>query len=198
MLSYNKKAEASSSLEANPASLAFNEEIKDYWSAKTGDKGEWLSVDIGSVSAVNAVQLNFAEHNTQLFGREGVPAHQYLLEYSTDKKTWKTLVDKTTNNEDLPHQYHVLKTPVKASYLKLTNYRVPGGTFAVSGFRVFGKGTGKKPTKVSSFEMVRDADDPRNVKLSWQKQPGAIGYNIRFGTEKINCIAVTRCTATLR
>lgn len=184
MLSYKKTADASSSLDTHPAALAFNEEIKDYWSAKTGDKGEWLSVDLGSVSTVNALQLNFAEHKTDLFGNKNVLAHQYLLEYSTDKKTWKTLVDKTTNNEDLTHQYHMMKTPVKARYLKVTNYRVPSGTFAISGFRVFGKGTGKKPTKVSSFQLARNADDSRNVKLTWKKQSNAIGYNVRFGTEK--------------
>jgi xylan 1,4-beta-xylosidase len=184
MLSYKKTAEASSSLDAYPVSLAFNEEIRDYWSAKTGDKGEWLSVDLGSTSTVNAVQLNFAENDTHLFGRDGILAQQYLLEYSTDNKTWKKLVDKTTNEEDLTHQYSVFKTPVKARYLKVTNYRVPGGTFAVSGFRVFGAGTGKKPNKVNSFEAVRDVADTRNVKLSWPKQANATGYNIRFGVNK--------------
>ncbi len=184
MLSYKKTAEASSSLDANPPSLAFNEEIRDYWSAKTGDKGEWLSVDLGSISTVNAVQLNFAENNTQLFGREGVLAQQYLLEYATDNKTWKKLVDKTTNEADLTHQYHVFNTPVKARYLKVINYRVPGGTFAISGFRVFGTGTGSKPGKVTSFDVVRDVNDTRNVSLSWKKQPNATGYNIRFGIQK--------------
>ncbi len=184
MLSYNKKPEASSHLDANPPSLAFNEEVRDYWSAKTGHKGEWLSVDLGSISTVNAVQLNFAENNTELFGRDKILAQQYLLEYSNDNKSWKKLVDKTTNTEDLTHQYQVMKTPVKARYLKVTNYRVPGGTFAISGFRVFGAGKSKKPTKVSSFDMLRNEADMRNVKLSWKKQADAIGYNIRFGTAK--------------
>ena len=184
ILSYKKDAEASSSLDANPPSLAVNEEIRDYWSAKTGDKGEWLSVDLGSVSTVKAVQINFAENNTQLFGRDNILAQQYLLEYSSDKKTWEKLVDKTTNDEDLTHQYHAFKNPVKARYFKVTNYRVPGGTFAISGFRVFGFGTGKKPEKVDTFEIARDPTDTRNVNLAWKKQPGAIGYNIRFGTEK--------------
>ncbi len=94
ILSYNKSAEASSSLKANPPSLAVNEEIRDYWSAKTGNKGEWLSVDLGSIATVKAVQINFAENNTQLFGREGVLAQQYLLEYSADKKNWKNLLIK--------------------------------------------------------------------------------------------------------
>lgn len=184
LLSYKKNAEASSSLDAMPPSLAFNEEIRDYWSAKTGNKGEWLSVDLGEMATIKAVQLNFAENNTQLLGREGILAQQYLLEYSTDNKNWKTLVDKTTNTEDLTHQYHVMKTPLKAKYLKVTNYRVPGGTFAISGFRVFGTGTGKKPAKVTSFEVVRDTNDPRNVTLTWKKGANAIGYNIRFGIEK--------------
>lgn len=113
-------------------------------------------------------------------------AQQYVLEYATDKKTWKKLVDKTTNEADLTHQYHVFKTPVKARYLKVTNYRVPSGTFAVSGFRVFGTGTGKKPTKVNSCEAIRDVSDPRNVTLSWKKQANATGYNIRFGVQKDN------------
>ncbi|MFD2146549.1 family 43 glycosylhydrolase [Mucilaginibacter antarcticus] len=184
MLSYKKTAEASSSLDANQPALAVNEEIRDYWSAKTGDKGEWLGVDLGSVSTVKAVQLNFAENNTQLFGRNGVLAQQYLLEYSIDKKNWKKLVDKTLNEEDLTHQYHAVEVPVKARYLKVTNYRVPSGTFAISGFRVFGLGTSKKPGKVNSFEMLRDVADSRNVKLSWKKQPNATGYNIRFGVQK--------------
>ena len=52
------------------------------------------------------------------------------------------------------------------------------------GFRVFGLGTGKKPTKVNSVEITRDTNDARNVRLSWKKQPNAIGYLVRFGTEK--------------
>ena len=183
LLSYKKTAEASSSLDDHPTIFAFDEEIRDYWSAKTGDKSEWLSVDLGSNCTVNAVQINFAENSTQIFGRDNVLSQQYLVEYSTDKKTWKTLVDKTANSEDLTHQYHVMKTPLTARYLKVTNYRVPGGTFAISGFRVFGKGTGKQPIKVTSFEAVRDTTDPRNVTLTWKKQQNATGYNIRFGTQ---------------
>jgi xylan 1,4-beta-xylosidase len=186
ILSYNKKVEASSSMDANPPSLAVNEEIRDYWSARTGNKGEWLSVDLGSVVTVNAIQLNFAENNTQLFGRDGIKAQQYLLQYSNDNKNWKTLIDQTTNEEDLTHQYHSFNTPVKARYFKVTNYRVPDGTFAVSGFRIFGKGNIRKPSKVANYEATRDATDPRNVTLHWKKQANATGYNIRFGVLKEN------------
>ena len=186
LLSYKKRGEASSSLDDHPTAFAFDEEIRDYWSAKTGDKGEWLGVDLGEQATVRAVQINFAENNTQLFGRDGIKAQQYLLEYSTNKQNWKTLIDKTNNEEDLTHQYHAFKMPVKARYLKVTNYRVPGGTFAISGFRVFGTGNSKKPAKVTSFEATRDVDDTRNVTLRWKKSAGATGYNIRFGVLKDN------------
>lgn len=126
LLSYNKTARASSTLDEHPIAHAFNENIREYWSAKTGDKGEWLSADLGASNTVNALQVNFAENNTQLTGRDSIKSHQYLVEYSEDNKTWKVLVDKTANAADLTHPYHVMDTPVKARYLKITNYRVPG------------------------------------------------------------------------
>jgi xylan 1,4-beta-xylosidase len=184
LLSYNKTAEASSSIATNPIAFAFDENIRTYWSAQTGKKGEWLSVDLGSLCTINAIQINFAENDTKLLGREGVHAHQYLVEYSADKQNWKTLSDKTSNIEDLTHQYEVMSIPVKARYVKITNYRVPDGTFAISGLRIFGSGTSPKPTKVTSFSMTRDSKDPRNIILSWEKQANATGYNIRYGVQK--------------
>ena len=110
--------------------------------------------------------------------------YQYLLEYSTDNKTWKTLADKTQNKIDAPHDYIELKTPVKARYIRLTNYRMPDGTFALAGLRVFGNGGGKAPAAVENLNMVRSENDRAVVKLNWTKAPGAIGYNIRYGTAK--------------
>ncbi len=184
LLSCNKPAKASSSIEQNPVNFAFNEDIRNYWSAKTGTKGEWLSVDLESLCTVNAIQVNFAENETELYGREGVLAHQYLVEYSTDQTNWKTMVDKTSNAEDLTHPYFELSKPVQARFIRITNLRVPGGTFAISGLRVFGNGTGSKPTKVGSFEAIRNLADPCIVELSWPKQENAIGYNIRYGAQK--------------
>ncbi|MGO1597345.1 MAG: family 43 glycosylhydrolase [Sphingobacterium sp.] len=182
LLSYDdNKIEASSTLEEHSKENAFNENVRNYWSAKTGDKGEWLSTDLGGVFTINALQINFAENNTQLFGREGVLAHQYLVEYSDDKKIWETLIDQRNNSEDFTHQYHVMDSPIKARYLKVTNYRVPDGTFAISGFRVFGIGNGEKPDQVKSIEIEKDRNDSRNISLSWDEKPGATGYNIRFG-----------------
>jgi hypothetical protein len=140
-------------------------------------------MDLQKLSTVNAVQVNYAENNMNLFGRADGIYYQYLLEYSTDNKTWKTLVDKTQNTIDAPHDYIELKTPVKARYIRLTNYRMPSGTFALAGLRVFGNAGGKAPVAVENLNAERQTDRT-SVKLNWTKSPGAIGYNIRYGVSK--------------
>jgi hypothetical protein len=184
LLSYKKEAESSTQYYACPPSQAFDENIRTYWSASTGNKGEWLCVDLGGKCNVNAVQINFAENNTTLLGRENILCHQYIVEYSDDKQTWKMLIDKSKADEDLTHQYAVFEKPVNSRYFRITNLRVPSGTFAISDFRIFGTGSGTISSMITSFEAKRDPADQRIVRLSWEKQKDATGYNIRYGYEK--------------
>lgn len=184
LLSYNKPVEVSSELPNHPKSFAANEDIRTFWSAQTGNKGEWISMDLQKVCTVNAIQINYAENETKLFGRNPNIYYQYLLEYSTDNKNWKTFVDKTKNKTDVPHDYIELKTPIKARYIKLINYKVPSGTFAIAGLRVFGNAGGNAPTTVEKLNIERDQNDHCIVKLKWEKKPDAVGYNIRYGTSK--------------
>ncbi len=184
LLSYNKPVKVSSELPNHPKSNAVNEDIRSYWSAKTGNRGEWISLDLQKECAVNAIQISYAENDTKLFGRNPDIFHQYLLEYSTDDKSWKTLADKTQNKSDVPHDYIELTKPIKVRYIKLTNYKVPDGTFALAGLRVFGNAGGKAPLSVENLSLIRPDSDRCIVKLNWTKTPGAIGYNIRYGTQK--------------
>jgi len=184
LLSYNKPIEVSSELDSHPKSYAANEDIRTFWSAKTGDKGEWISMDLQKESTVNAIQINYTENETKIMGRQPGIYYQYLLEYSGDGKIWKTLADKTQNQTDVPHDYIELAKPVKARYIKLTNYKVPSGTFALAGLRVFGNGGGKAPSEVKDLNLKRLDTDRCVVDLKWTKIPGAVGYNIRYGTGK--------------
>jgi len=183
MLSYNKPVEISSELPNHPKSYAIDEDIRTFWSAKTGDKGEWISLDLQKECTVNAVQINYAENETRIMGRNPDIYYQYLLEYSSDGKNWQKLADKTQSKTDVPHDYVELAKPIKARYIKLTNYRMPSGTFAIAGLRVFGNGNGDAPKMVEKLDVVRQSDRCI-VKLYWLKIPGAIGYNIRYGTQK--------------
>ena len=184
LLSDNLTAQASSSLASGPVTSAFDENIGTYWSAQTGKKGEWLSVDLGSVCTINAFQLNFAEPKLPVAASDTLLVHQYLVEYSLDNKNWKKLSDKTSNTEYQATPYEELRIPIQAQYVKITNYHVPSGTFAISGFRIFGSGTDRKPRKISDFRAVRDFRDLQIIKMSWKKQANTSGYNIRYGVEK--------------
>ncbi len=124
-----------------------DEDIKSYWSAKSGDKGEWFETDLGEVATVNAVQLNYADQDASSLGKVTDQYHQYILYHSKDGKKWEVLADKSANKTDVPHDYIELPKPVSARYLKLENVHMPQGKFALSGFRVFGKGAGEKPER---------------------------------------------------
>lgn len=175
---------ASSTLAANPIGSAFDENSGTFWSAQSGNKGEWLMVDLGSVCTINAFQLNFAFNKIPKQKPDREYAWQYLVQYSNDNRNWTTLSDKTSNTEYLTNPYEELKAPVQAQYLKITNYHVPEGTFAISGFRIFGTGMGEKPKRVKEFRTARDFHNPQIIKLYWDKQPDATGYNIRYGIDK--------------
>jgi hypothetical protein len=184
LLSYNKPVQVSSELTGHSKEYATDEEIRTYWSANTGNKGEWVTMDLQKSCTINAVQINYAENEANIFGRSPDMYYQYVLEYSSDNKNWKTLADKTKNTTDIPHDYIELKQPVKARYLRLTNYHIPSGTFALAGLRIFGNGGGKAPGVVQKFNALRSPDDRAVVQLSWNKLPGAVGYNIRYGAAK--------------
>ncbi len=183
LLSYHQPVLVSSALADHPKENAVNENIRNYWSAASGKHGEWIIVDLQKECTVNAVQLDFADHDVHLHGRSADIFYAYLLQYSSDGKTWKTLADKTLNRTDVPHDYIQLKQAVKGRYIRLVNMHVPDGTFALSGFRVFGKGPGSLPAEVNGFTATRNAKDKCEVTLKWGKQKGAAGYNIRYGTQ---------------
>jgi xylan 1,4-beta-xylosidase len=181
LLSYNKPVKVSSELADFPKNFANDEEIRTYWSAKTGAKGEWISIDLQKISTIHALQINYAENQTNLLGRTPQMYYQYLLEYSDDNKTWKCLTDKRVNKSDIPHEYIELVAPVKARFVRLTNYHVPDGTFAIAGFRIFGNGNDAKPEMVKDITISRNLNDRREVTLKWKKNQNVVGYNIRYG-----------------
>ena len=187
LLSYGKKATASSALSGGyGAAKAFDESMRTWWSAATAGEGEWLQVDLGKRYNVWSVQTNFADQNTKNDAaiRSEDTYYQYLLEFSQDGKHWMTLVDRSENTADKPHDYVEFSKAVNMRYLRITNKgAVPnGGKFALSGLRIFGEGGGQAPARADGLKLDRFEENERTVALSWDKAPGAQGYIIRFGT----------------
>ncbi|MFY0598969.1 MAG: family 43 glycosylhydrolase [Cyclobacteriaceae bacterium] len=181
LLSYDKQVEVSSSLDSFPANNMTNESIRTYWAAGSGSEKEWAIMDLGESYDVHAIQLNFAEHNTEIYGRQEGLKHRYRILGSNNMKDWEMVIDQSENSGDESHRYHQLPASQKYRYLKMENIEVPGGNLAISGFRVFGKGSGDKPAKLKKFNVRRDAQDRRRVHLNWSADSDAVGYNISFG-----------------
>ena len=193
LLNYNKPVMVSSTLGSYYANNAVDENIKTYWSAATGNKGEWIQTDLGNISTVNAVQINYADQDVEFLGKQTTIYHQYKLYYSLDGKQWQLLKDKSKNNTDIPHEYIELEKTVQARYIKLENIHMPTGKFAISGLRVFGNGNGTKPDEVKSFMVLRTEKDKRSAWIRWAPSTDAYAYNIYYGTapDKLyNCIMV--------
>ena len=193
LLNYKKPITVSSTLGNYNANNANDENIKTYWSAATANNGEWIQTDLGNLSTVNAVQINYADQDAAFLGKRTDIYHQYKLYYSVDGKKWITLADKSANNKDVPHEYVELLQPVQARYIKLENIHMPTGKFAISGLRVFGNGNGAKPAPVKTFMVLRTEKDKRSGWIRWSPVDNAYAYNIYYGTspDKLyNCVMV--------
>jgi xylan 1,4-beta-xylosidase len=193
LLNYQKPVRVSSTLGAHFANFAVDESIKTYWSAASSAAGEWLETDLGEVSTIRAVQINYADQDADVLGKNSGVAHQYILYHSKDGKKWEILADKSQNTTDVPHDYIELAQPVEARYVKIENRKVPSGKFALSGLRIFGKGKGSVPPAPKQFFVLRTELDKRSAWIKWSPVDNAYAYNIYYGTapDKLyNCIMV--------
>jgi xylan 1,4-beta-xylosidase len=183
LLSYNKKAAASSSMQQYPANNAFDENIKTWWSANTGDAGEWLSVDLNDKVTVNAIQVNFADNDAKLGPDSRDLRYCYRILASDDQKAWKVIVDKGKNTKDACDDYTELDKPVKAKYIKIENVKVPDGKFSIYDLRIFGRKEGNGPNEVAGFKVERNESDTRRAVVRWTSDGSATGYIVNYGTD---------------
>lgn len=195
LLNYNKPVQVSSTLGGYVPNNVVDELAKTYWSAASANKGEYIQTDLGNVSTVRSVQMNFADQDVakDRLGKRTDQFHQYKLYASIDGKKWTILADKSTAKKDVPHEYVELEKPVQARYIKLENIQMPTGKFAISGLRVFGNGNGTAPAAVENFIVLRTEKDKRSAFIKWRPVDGAFAYNIFYGThpDKLySCIMV--------
>ncbi len=196
LLSYRKKAEASSAREGHSAELALDENIRTWWSAQTS-RG-WYLLDLGDLYRTHSVQINFADENVpelkvdkklrsdimtnrRYIDSSGDLKTRFVLEGSLDKENWFMIHDGSQNEDDRSHPYIILDEKYEVRYLRVTALELPyDEPFALSGLRVFGKGNGEIPQKVRNVTAVRDPNG-LDCRIRFDRSEGAMGYNIRFG-----------------
>jgi xylan 1,4-beta-xylosidase len=196
LLSNKKYVEASSTLKGFDTKNAVDENFMTFWSAETGNPGEYLTVDLGKACKIYALQINLDQKDAKLppnarrgFGmpastNSNAPRQEYTVQFSNDNKNWSMLIDKSKNTIETHHDYAELAEPVVARYVKLTNVFTPDtGRFAVKDMRIFGNPEITTFTKVTDVKVVRNPDDLREATLLWEPVKGAEGYIVRYGIE---------------
>lgn len=182
LLNYNKPVTVSSTYGDYAANFAVDESIKTYWSAATGNPGEWIQTDLGRLSTLRAIQIDYADQDAEFLGKQTNTYHQYALYGSADGKKWSMLADKRDNRTDVPHDYIELEQPVRARYIRMENQHMPTGKFALSGLRVFGNGDGEKPDTVRQLIVLRTEKDKRSAWIKWRPIDNAYAYTVYYGT----------------
>ena len=179
LLSYKKPVTVSSQVGDYAAAGLTDELTKTFWLAEKNDS-QWVVIDLQNPASVCAVQVNYHDYKTGMYGRYPNLRHRYQIEGSVDGKEWKVLIDKSNSYKDTPNDYTELEFPEKVRYVRYKNIEVPTPSLAISEIRVFGLGEGKAPQKVKKLNLERQADR-RDIAISWTPVKGAQGYNVLWG-----------------
>lgn len=180
LLSYKKKVTASSSKGTfTPAALT-DELTKSYWLAEANDSRQWVEIDLEKPANIYAIQINYHDFQSNMYGRIANLHHRYSIECSNDRKSWSTIVDRKNSYRDTPNDYVEIEKPQLARYIRYKNIEVPTPNLAISELRVFGIGTSKAPKQPQNF-LVKRHTDRRDVTISWNPVKDAQGYNILWG-----------------
>ena len=180
LLSYKKPVKASSSAEDYVPENINDEDVHTFWLAKKNADGEYLEIDLLNESTVYAIQINYHDYQSALYGRIPDLFHRYTVEGSLDGNNWFILVDKRENFKDVPNDYVELGTPKQARYIRYNHIYAPTPHLSISGLRIFGKGSGEIPEKVKDFQPRRH-DDRRDITFTWKGSKDAQGYNVKWG-----------------
>lgn len=180
LLSYDKPVAASSTDPDHGLEYITDENVKTFWLAKENNDEQWIRIDLGKPAEVYAIQVNYNDYKSNMYGRIPGLHHRYTIEGSLDGQEWYTLVDRSDSYEDVPNDYVELGSPTEARYIRYNNIHVPTPFLSLSALRVFGIGKGAKPATVENFKAIR-GKDRRKARLSWSPVEGAQGYNVRWG-----------------
>lgn len=180
LLSYKKPVKASSSFDKYLPENLTDENVKTFWAAQKNDDKQWLEIDLQKPGKIYAIQVNYHDYKSDLYGRLPNLYHRYTIEGSADGHSWTTLIDRSNSFKDVPNDYAELSAPQTVRYVRYKNIHVPMTNLAISDLRVFGIGEGKVPAAVKDFSVARQKDR-RDAMITWNIQPNCQGYNVLWG-----------------
>ncbi|MFN8609916.1 MAG: family 43 glycosylhydrolase [Vulcanimicrobiota bacterium] len=182
LLSRGKPIVASSTMSGqHPPAGANDENLRTFWSAASNRPGQTLTVDLGRVCRVRAVQVNYADDHSDVFDNGPRVYTSFKLLGSSDGKGWSVLADLTREpRRDRPCAYVPLADEARVRYVRYRHEHVAAPRLSIADLRVFGLAPGQAPRPPAQLEARRD-QDRRNVFVDWRRVPGATGYNVLWG-----------------
>ena len=183
VLSAGKKCTASSSLDGHPPDAAADENVRTWWSAQTGNAGEWFEMDLGKSCRVHAVQVNFAEQDCH------APLCGWLT-ITTSINCWcRRMVSsgvRCSTRARTSSRCRMTTSRCRSrSRCDSSGWPTCGCRRAASSRCVTCGSSATVAERLRrsrpAWKSSRHADDDRNVSLTWTPAAGAEGYLIRYG-----------------
>jgi hypothetical protein len=180
LLSYRKPVVASSTRPGFGTAAVTDENPRTFWVAATNSPGQRLTVDLGKIDTIRAVQVNFADYQSGRFADAPDIYTEFTLSASSDGHHWQQIARTEPPRRDRPNAYFELVKPVRARFIRYVHSHVGAANLAISDIRIFGN-AGAAPPATPTLVSASRHQDQRDATIRWTKVPGAVGYNIRFG-----------------
>ena len=128
-------------------SLAVDGDTSTRWASKRDSNDEWISIDLGKESNMNAVVINW----------EAACSDNYQIEVSSDNKNWKTVKSSLKTDQTLTDEIN-FDEAVTGRYIKVHSLKsriVSGKNYGINIFEIKVYGTASnialnKPAKARS------------------------------------------------
>ena len=179
-LSYKAEAVASSTEGEFSADRATDENPRTFWVASANRPGETLTLDLGGIKRVHAVQVNYADYQSGIYAERPGIRTRFRILWSTDGAEWRVFADLSDSERDRPNAYVEGERPVDARFIRYEHGEVAAAHLAISDLRVFGTSDGVAPERPTDVRVERGRDQ-RNATVHIAPVSGALGYNVRWG-----------------
>ncbi|HJQ10828.1 MAG TPA: family 43 glycosylhydrolase [Gemmatimonadaceae bacterium] len=181
LLSHRKAVTASSARDSFPARNITDENPRTFWVAADNRPGQWITIDLGRPFDLRAVQVNYTDYKSGIYGSDSTVYTTFRIRTSQDGRTWKTVTDLAAQpRRDRPNAYLELPSATRARFVRYEHEHVGAANLAISDIRIFGNGDGTAPATPAGLTARRDRDE-RNATITWQAVPNVVGYNVRWG-----------------
>ena len=145
LLSYHKTATASSARDSFPASNVTDENPRTFWVARQNRPGESLTVDLGRAYEVKAIQVNYADYKSGLYGTDSTVFTQFRLRVSRRACNGKRSRIFRASDATVQTRTSSSRHRRRARFVRYEHIHVGAANLAISDIRVFGNGAGSPP-----------------------------------------------------